>query len=304
MDAERKKEYWQQMLPALVLLIVLSVPLFLCSGCTKVGHSADMETAQVIRVATAYNEHHFGYHQLEFMAQSVAEKSNGMLQMELYAEAEWSKTESFLEYLDAGTLQMACLPSQEAIALQPMYALYEQPYLFSSLQMVEQYVCGSAAKNALQQLPPAYYGIGMVADGYRYWASQTPNPWCAYGEVSHLASIQELNNMVLYDVQTVYGLHPLIASQKWWDTLTEQQQLWITESFAASLQESIRVQKETTSQELIEKGVTVYTVLPETLSYLTMQWQNQRETYFLSHNDTLTAYWRPVTVPAIIGEET
>jgi len=302
MEAEHKKEYRQRILPAVVLLLVFVLPLFLFTGCTAKNEQT-MNAVHVVRLATDYREEDLGYQQLQIFAQGVSEKSKGALEVQIYKAGEWSNAESFLEYINSGVLDMACLPGEQAVILQPGYAVYEQPYLFSGLSMVEQYVCGTVAHKALQQLPQEYYGIGFVADGYRYWVQQSSDKMYSYGMVKHLAEIHELENTIIYDVQAVYGLHPLVVSQKWWADLAEQEQLWLQESFQESLKSILIHQKEIAPQRLEDSGAVVGRMIPAELSGITMQWLNQRELYFLSHSDVLTAYWRPTVVTVMNGEE-
>lgn len=304
MDAGRKKEYRRFVSPSLVLLLTLLLSLFLLSGCDGLGRQTEQDAVHVIRLATDYREEHLGYQQLQIFAKNLSDKSHGAVEVQLYQTGRWSKAESFTRYIDVGTLEMACLPIKQAAALQPMYAIYEQPYLFPSLQLVERYVTGTNAQTALQQLPPAYYGIGFVADGYCYVTEPGKAELFSYGDVKRLAEIHELSAATVYDVQTVYRLHPLIVSQQWWRTLTEQEQIWIQESFQESLTAIFIYQREIAPQRLVESDVTVQQNLPPEWMYLTERWVNQRELYFSLHSDVLTAYWRPtVTVPTI-GKET
>lgn len=303
MDAGQKKEYQRDMLPNLILLTLLLLSLFLFSGCGARIQGTEQRTTHVIRIATDYREEHLGYQQLQMFAQNVLEKSNGTMEVRLYQTGEWSDASYFAEYIDAGALEMACIPTEQAAVLQPAYALYEQPYLFSNLQSVKNYVTGSAAQTALQQLPQEYYGVGMVTDGYCYFTSDTLQ-LLSYGTVKHLAEIHELGDTPIYDVQAVYRLHPLIASQRWWEALTEEEQGWIQESFQEALESIFIHQEEIAPQRLIESGAVVQQALPAELAGYTERWMNQRESYFASHSDAITAHWRLMVTAPIIGEET
>lgn len=303
MDAEHKKEYWQRMLANLVLLIMVALSLFLFSACAPVEPQNYQETAQVIRIGTDYKKEDLGYQQLQIFAQTVSEKSNGAIEVKVYATEEWSPAESFIEYLDAGALEMVCLPSIEATKLQPMYEIYQQPYLFSNMQAVETYLSGNGAQKALQQLPEKYYGVGFVADGYAFWMQGLSAEWVSYGTVKHLAEIHELKDTPVYDVRAVYHLHPLLASQTWWSSLTKQAQQWIVESYQDSLKSIYIHQKEIAPKRLTELGVVLYQTLPAEQAGLMEKWLNQRELYLASHSDILTAYWRPTVITTVIGEE-
>ena len=302
MDAEDKKEYRRYMLPYLILLLVL-LSLFLCSGCGTGIQFTKTDMARGIRLATDYQEGDLGYQQLQMFAQSVAEKSDGVLKVQIYGKNEWSTAESFTSYLKTGELELACLPAAEASLLQPLYAIYEQPYLFSNLQTVERYVSGTVAATALQKLPQYYPGVGFVANGYSYLVQQDNVQLYSYGMVKHFAEIHALDHATVYDVRAQYQLHPLLASDVWWDTLTVQEQRWIQESFQESLESIFIHQKEIAPQRLLERGVLLQTVLPVELAGYTELWMGKREAYFLTHSDSLTVYWRPTVTVPVIGEE-
>ena len=304
MDAEHKKEYWQRMLSNLVLLLAVSLSLFLFGGCTMAESQTEHDATQVIRIATDYREEDLGYLQLQSFAQTVFEKSAGTMMVQLYKKDEWSTAERFVDYLNIDALEMACLPMSQAITLQPMYEIYEQPYLFSGLQAVEAYLSGSAMQKALQHLPEAYHGVGLVADGYSYWVQGASARMMSYGAVKHLAEIHELKNTYVYDVQAIYRLHPLVASGTWWTTLSEQQQTCIVDSFQESIKSILIHQKEIAPKRLAESGADVYSILPVEQAGITGQWMNQRETYFLLHSDALTIYWRPTVITIVSGKET
>lgn len=305
MDADNKKEYKRYIeLSYFMLILLLSFSLFLFSGCSNTKQVPEQKASHVIRIVTDYREDDLGYQQLFTFAQSLAEISDGALEARLYQSGEWSKAESFIEYLDCESIEMACISISQAIDLQPMYAIYEQPYLFYNLQAVENYVLGNAAQTALNLLPASYHGVGWVANGYNYFVQKQSLQSVSYGTLQHLLQICELSDAMVYDVQAQYSLYPLIASSKWWNTLTELEQAWIQESFEKSLEYILNYQKETLPQQMTEDGIILQSVLPAELSKYTEQWISQREAYFASRSDVLTAYWRPAVMTTIIGKET
>lgn len=305
MDAKHKKEYRQcAELPYFVLFLFLSLSLFLFSGCSNAKQALEQKATYAIRVATDFREEDLGYQQLCVFAQSLSELSDGALEVKLYKKGEWSEAERFAEYVTCGSLEMACVPITQAIALQPIYAIYEQPYLFSDLKAVEEYSLSNAAQNALRLLPQSYYGLGFVASGYNYLVQKESLQSLSYGSVKHLAEIHELDDAVVYDVRAQYDIQPLIVSSKWWNTLTESEQTWIQESFNKSLKYILEYQREFDSKPLEECEIIVQSVLPVGLSEYTERLLSQREAYFSSHSDTLTAYWRPTGITTMIGKET
>ena len=292
----------------LVLILFLGVLFLIMTGCRNNTPTPEVlagEQELAIRLATDYRQGSIGYQQLENFAQTLQEKSENTIVVKLYAANEWSGAEDFTEYVKLGSLEMACLQPESAEQLQAAYALYQQPYLFSSLQAVENYILGAEGRKALDTLPQDFYGVGFVPDGYLYLVNNGQAQWESYGTVKHLGETKALENTKVYDLRAVYSIQPLVTMRDWWDMLTEEQQSWIQESFSETVAASFAGQRENDpTQTLLSSGVIFEdNTAPEWSSYSSM-YQNQRETYFAEHSDSLTAYWRPVvTPPAITGEE-
>lgn len=289
--------------------IILWMLLFLCllTGCGRAPLLQTIESEQkvAIRLATNDREDSIGYQQLQDFARLVQERSDNTIVVKIYGAGEWSSPESFLEYLTLGTLEMACLEPTTAMQLQPAYELYQQPYLFASLQEIETYLCGEEGKKALQILPKAYHGVGFVPDGYLYYLADGENSqWVSYGVLKQKGQTKNLETAQVYDLKAIYNLQPLVAQSSWWDTLTEEQQGWIVESFQEAVKTSLAQQEDKDpAQTLLASGV----VFQENTSaewnrYYTSA-MNQRETYFSGHRDVLTAYWRPVVAQQPATEE-
>ena len=289
------------------LVLVLLPVLLLVQGCNGASapQTAGNEQRMVVRLATDYRMDSIGYQQLLEFSKKLQDKSENKMVVQLYGRGEWSEAESFAEYVRLGSLEMACLQAAEANRLQTAYAVYEQPYLFSSLQAVEQYIAGEPGRKALDTLPTVYYGIGFVPDGYLYLLNNGQLQWESYGDMKQLGQTKALAGTAVYDLKAVYSIQPLVTSRKWWDTLPEQQQIWIQESFQEAVTASFVQQADKNpAQSLLSAGVVFQdSTMPEWSMYSSMYLQ-QRETYFAEHSDSLTVYWRPVVVqPPLTGEE-
>lgn len=289
-----------------LVLVLLLIFCFL-SGCSQTAMPQTTGTSQriVIRLATDYRIDSIGYQQLQEFGRKVQEKSQNTMVVKLYSRGEWSQPDSFADYLKLGSLEMASLSVAYASQLQPAYAIYEQPYLFSSLQEVEQYITGAAGRKALDALPAPFYGVGFVPDGYLYLLQQVQPQWVSYGDLKRMGQTKALADTEVYDLRAIYSLHPLVTSRQWWDGLTEQQQSWIVESFqdAVTISFAQQADKEP-AQSLLSAGVVFQeSTVPQWSSYSQVYLQ-QRETYFSEHSDLLTVHWRPVSAqtPAT-GEE-
>ena len=290
---------------ALILMVLTTFCLL--AGCTgaPAPQTAGNDQRKAIRIATDYRMDSIGYQQLQEFAKRVQEKSKNTIVVKLYDRGAWSETESFAEYVALGTLEMAVLPVETASLLQPAYAVYNQPYLFSSMQDAEGYITGKAGRSALDTLPEGYYGIGFVPDGYLYLLNQGELQWVSYGDLRHLGQTKALSGAALYDLRALYQVHPLVTSREWWDGLSEQQRIWIQESFQEAAAASfIQQTDKNPAQSLLSAGVVFQdSATPEWSSYSAMYLQ-QRETYFAEHSDSLTVYWRPViAAPPLTGEE-
>lgn len=289
------------------LLLMLVTLVCLMAGCNSAPapQTAASDQRKAIRIATDYRVDSIGYQQLQDFAIRVQEKSKNTIVVKLYDRGSWSETESFDDYVTLGTLEMAAMPIETVSQLQPAYAVYNQPYLFSSMKLAENYITGKAGRSALDTLPEAYYGIGFVPDGYLYLLNQGGLQWISYGDLRQLGQTKALGGAAVYDLRALYCVQPLVASRTWWDGLNDQQRNWIQESFQEAVAASfIQQTDKDPAQSLLSAGVVFQNnAAPEWSTYSAMYLQ-QRETYFAEHSDSLTVYWRPVIVePPITGEE-
>ena len=170
---------------------------------------------------------------------------------------------------------------------------------------MESYISGDAGKKALQTLPPEYYGIGFVPDGYQYLLDDGQLQWLSYGELKQKGQTKALGESRVYDLRAVYSLQPVVTLRSWWDALTEEQQGWIQESFAEAITASFAQQVDKDPAQTLLSNSVVFedSTAPAWSSYYNL-YLNQREEYFAAHSDSLTAYWRPVVEQApTVGEE-
>lgn len=284
----------------------LILALLLLAGCSgaPAPQTAESEQKVAIRLATNYRDDSIGYQQLQDFAHLLQEKSGNTMLVKLYSSGEWSQAESFIDYIKLGSLEMACLEPAEMQQLQPAYELYQQPYLFANLQAVESYIAGEAGRKALDTLPPDYYGIGFVPDGYQYLLQDSAVQWISYGKLKNMGQTKALGGAAVYDLRAVYSLQPVVAMDSWWNSLTEEQQSWVQESFREALTTSFAQQRDKDpAQTLLGNGVVfIDNTTPNWNSYSNL-YLNQREAYFAEHSNSLTAYWRPVSVEPSASEE-
>ena len=279
--------------------------LLLLTGCggAPAPQTAENEQEIAIRLATNYRDDSIGYQQLQDFARLLQEKSGNTMLVKLYSAGQWSQAESFVDYVKLGSLEMACLEPAE-MRLQPAYELYQQPYLFATLQAVETYITGDVGRKALDTLPDEYYGIGFVPDGFQYLLQSDDVQWVSYGVLKNMGQTKALEGAAVYDLRAVYSLQSLVTMRSWWDSLTEEQQSWVQESFQQALTSSFAQQADKDpAQTLLANGVVFEdSTAPAWDSYSNL-YLNQREAYFAEHSNSLTAYWRPVVAELPINEE-
>ncbi len=280
-------------------LVLMLLSLFLLQGCKddSAPQAVNDEQRMVIRLATDYRIDSIGYQQLQDFGKRVQEKSENTIIVQLYSRGEWSEPDSFAPYVKLGTLEMASLQVRDASLLQPAYAIYEQPHLFSNIKAVESYIVGKAGRKALDTLPDDYYGIGFVPDGYLYLLNNGELQWVSYGDMKQMGQTKALEGSLVYDLNVLYSLQPLVTSRAWWDELSEAEQTWIQESFAEAVELSFAQQiDKNPAQSLLSAGVTFQDSAMSDWNYYNNLYLQQREIYFTEHSDALTVYWRPAPV--------
>ena len=142
-----------------------------------------------------------GISSYRIFARLLQEKSGNTMLVKLYSAGAWSQSESFVEYIKLGSLEMACLEPTEMQRLQPAYGLYQQPYLFTTLQAVESYITGDVGRKALDTLPAEYYGVGFVPDGFQYLLQSGDAQWVSYGTLKNMGQTKALEGIAVYDLQ-------------------------------------------------------------------------------------------------------
>ena len=287
-------------------ICIFMLVLLLLTGCGGAPAPQTVENEQeiAIRLATNYRDDSIGYQQLQDFARLLQEKSGNTMLVKLYSAGAWSQSESFVEYIKLGSLEMACLEPTEMQRLQPAYGLYQQPYLFTTLQAVESYITGDVGRKALDTLPAEYYGVGFVPDGFQYLLQSGDAQWVSYGTLKNMGQTKALEGIAVYDLRAVYSLQPVVTMRSWWDGLTEEQQNWVRESFNQALTSSFAQQQDKDpAQTLLANGVVFEdSTAPAWNSYSNL-YLNQREAYFAEHSNSLTAYWRPVVAEPPTNEE-
>lgn len=290
---------------AFMLILILSLSMLSGCGGAPAPQTAENEQELAIRLATNYRKDSIGYQQLQDFARLLQEKSKNTIVVKLYDAGTWSQATSFIDYIKLGSLEMACLEPTEMNQLQPAYELYQQPYLFTTLQTVKTYVSSEVGQKALLTLPEEFYGIGFVPDGYQYLLDDGQPQWVSYGVLKQKGQTKALDGVAVYDLRAVYSLQPLVTLRSWWNTLTDEEQLWIQESFQEALTSSFAQQEDKDpAQTLLANGIVFQdNTIPAWNNYSHL-FLNQRETYFAAHSDSLTAYWRPVNTQVLTdGEE-
>ena len=107
---------------ALLLLVVLLAG----SGCTADGDQT------VIKLGHGMDTSHPVHQAMVFMAERVAEKSNGQMRVDIYPSEQLGTERQCLELLQLGSLDMTKVSSSVMESFSPMYKVFGLPYVFEN----------------------------------------------------------------------------------------------------------------------------------------------------------------------------
>ncbi|QQK75373.1 TRAP transporter substrate-binding protein [Salicibibacter cibarius] len=112
----------QAVLVAMVVILILS-------GCTNMINADEM---QQFRLAHSATESHPAHQSMLYFADSVYEKSNGDINIEVYANEQLGSERETVELLQAGAIDFAQLGAGNLESFSETYSLFSLPYLFDN----------------------------------------------------------------------------------------------------------------------------------------------------------------------------
>ena len=125
--------------------IILFTLLLAWSGC------AELAEVKTLKLAHGLDVTHPVHKGMEFMAQRVAEKSEGKLQLEIYPSQQLGTERQCLELLQIGSLAMTKVSAAVMENFAPNIQVFSLPYIFRSREHHYNVLDGEVGKNLLLQ---------------------------------------------------------------------------------------------------------------------------------------------------------
>ena len=99
----------------------------------------------------------------------VEERSNGMMEVQLFADGQLAKDLDALDAHQTGAIEMS-LPSTVMAQVDPKFGLFDIPFLFKNHEAVKKFAQGDFWKTEFLPLfeENGYVGVGMVENGFRH----------------------------------------------------------------------------------------------------------------------------------------
>ena len=143
------------------LLLLLSI-LLLFWGCTEISDTKFLKLAHGLEVA------HPVHKGMEFMAQRVAEKSEGKLQIEIYPAQQLGTDRQALELLQIGSLAMSKTSGAVMENFAPKIKVLSLPYIFKGREHAYRVQDSKVGKDLLLESEQYWLrGLGYVDAGQR-----------------------------------------------------------------------------------------------------------------------------------------
>jgi len=110
--------------------MVLLAPLALVGYGLWLGSDSPEGSAHTLRLGHSLSREHPVHRGLEFMAQDVARRSRGALQIELYPDEQLGPERDLIELLQIGSLAMTKVSTAPLESFSPRFKVFALPYLF------------------------------------------------------------------------------------------------------------------------------------------------------------------------------
>lgn len=148
-------------------VLLISLLVFTLAGCGKTGESADsgnsVETI-VIKAAHVEPEDRAIHQALVKFGEYIAEKSDGVLQLEIFPNGELGDDSEVVESISLGTIQMTVPGSALFTSYDEKFAVMNLPYLFDSKERMDAALTGEFG----EMLKEWFEEYGFVCLGFNY----------------------------------------------------------------------------------------------------------------------------------------
>lgn len=161
------------------LISGIAILLVVLSGCSSSSATvATDDDVTTIRMAHGISESSEGGKAIAQLSDSVDEKSNGTMNLEIYGSGVLGSERDTVEMVQAGVLDMAKVGASSLDAFEPLYGVFSLPYMFDS---EEDLYAAMTSTDVIKQLNDAtrdtgFIMIGWYPSGFRnfYTAKDTP----------------------------------------------------------------------------------------------------------------------------------
>ncbi len=143
-----------------------------CAGIALVGTLMGAADARTLRLSHNQGEDHPVHQSMKWMADRVKELTNGDLDIEIYPNAQLGTQRESLELVQAGALDMAKSNASELEAFEPLYAVFNVPYVFKDSDHFYKVLNGKPGQDILEHSrDKGFIGLTYYDSGARSFYS-------------------------------------------------------------------------------------------------------------------------------------
>lgn len=159
---------WKKVLVALVG-VTLVATLAGCGGAEKPAGNGDGQDKIVLKVGHPLTETSHFQVGLEKFAELVDEKSNGTVNIDIYANGLLGQDRDMIEGMQLGTLDMGLVASAPIAQFEPSFGLFDFPFLFRDLDHAYKVADGPIGQDLFQKLEAkGIVGLSFWDNGFRH----------------------------------------------------------------------------------------------------------------------------------------
>ncbi len=149
--------------------ILFVIAAILLAGCAEISDKT------YLKLGHGLDTQHPVHKGMEFMAQRLAEKSNGKMQIEIYPSQQLGTERQCLELLQIGSLAMTKVSAAVLENFAPDIQVFSLPYIFRDREHIYQVLDGPIGKKLLQQGEDYWLrGLTYFDAGQRSFYSKEP----------------------------------------------------------------------------------------------------------------------------------
>jgi tripartite ATP-independent transporter DctP family solute receptor len=156
----------------ILLILVLSLTLIGCQSAPAdkpADKPADQGEKLVLKLSSTSSKGGALYESGAKFKELVEERSNGMIEVQLFADGQLAKDLDAIDAHQTGAIEMS-LPSTCMAQIDPKFGVFDIPFLFKNHAAVQKFAEGDFWKNEFQPLfeQNGLVGVAMVENGFRH----------------------------------------------------------------------------------------------------------------------------------------